>query len=440
VSRDIFVRWTTRPSSRVAVLPIAALAAALLLTDGRARTIFVVFAGLLILQRGEGINMTKLAFFAGAGVSFAGAFLNVRRMQPTPVYGLARPLLTVSVAFFALGAVSLAIAHTNEIGLVAWLRDVVPYLLFASAPIFALDAQASFGRKGLVALPVIAGTMAALLFAVGWLERRSIANLGLGSLGLASIIVPAALFSLAMSAALQADVRRPRWLVLAGLILALLVVTGTRTMIVLLVAPLAIALGARRQLATRSVRLALLGPLVVTATLLFGLAFVGISGANTESLRERLEVLRSTGDSAGDASYNERVQQSEVAWERFESSVILGAGPGTTFQWKTQDGVLVSSTFLDPLTFPAKFGLLGLAVFAFALAKYWLFLSGLRRLEASAGRHSSEREAAISSATSVAFGFKARREPRGTDRTEWQYSLTRKSTISVRRCCLKSPS
>jgi hypothetical protein len=41
--------------------------------------------------------------------------------------------------------------------------------------------------------------------------------------------VPAALFSLAMSAALQADVRRPRWLVLAGLILALLVVTGTRT-------------------------------------------------------------------------------------------------------------------------------------------------------------------------------------------------------------------
>jgi hypothetical protein len=36
--------------------------------------------------------------------------------------------------------------------------------------------------------------------------------------------------------------------------------------------------------------------------------------------------------------------------------------------------------------------------------------------------------------------FRARREPRGTDRTEWQYSLTRKSMISVRRCCLKSPS
>jgi hypothetical protein len=46
----------------------------------------------------------------------------------------------------------------------------------------------------------------------------------------------------------------------------------------------------------------------------------------------------------------------------------------------------------------------------------------------------------ISSATLVAFGFKAQRKQRGTDRTEWQYSLTRKSMISVRRSCLKSPS
>jgi hypothetical protein len=79
---------------------------------------------------------------------------------------VSRPLLAVSVAFFALGAVSFAISYTNEIGLVAWLRDVVPYLFVAFAPIFALDAQASFGRKGLVAPLVIAGTTATLLFAV----------------------------------------------------------------------------------------------------------------------------------------------------------------------------------------------------------------------------------------------------------------------------------
>ena len=76
------------------------------------------------------------------------------------------------------------------------------------------------------------------------------------------------------------------------------------------------------------------------------------------------------------------MDQSEIARERFESSVIFGAGPGKTFQWKTQDGVLSSSSVIDTsLSFPAKFGLLGLAVFAFALAKYWSFLSRLRRLE-----------------------------------------------------------
>jgi O-antigen ligase len=259
---------------------------------------------------------------------------------------------------------------------------VVPYLLFASAPIFALDAQASFGRRGLVALLVVAGTMAALLFAVGWLERRNVSNLGLGSLGLASIIMPAALFSLTMSAALQGDLRRPRWLILAGLILALLVSTGTRTTIVLLVAPLAIALGARRQLATRSMRLAVLAPVTVTATLLFGVAFIGIGGADTDFLQKRLEILRATGDTSEDASYNERREQTKIAWDRFESAPILGAGPGTTFEWKTQDGLRVSSSFLDtPLVFPAKFGLLGLAVFAFVIAKYWSFLRRLRRVE-----------------------------------------------------------
>jgi hypothetical protein len=134
---------------------------------------------------------------------------------------------------------------------------------------------------------------------------------------------------------------------LAGLILALLVTTGTRTTIVLLVAPLAIALGARRQLAARSVRLALLGPATVAATLLFGGAFIGISGADTELLQERLAILRASGDTSGDASYNERRDQTKVAWDRFESAPILGAGPGTTFEWRTQDGVPVSNSFLD---------------------------------------------------------------------------------------------
>jgi O-Antigen ligase len=219
------------------------------------------------------------------------------------------------------------------------------------------------------------------LFAVGWLERRAVVSLGLGNLGVASIIMPAALFSVAMSAALQADVHRPRWLALAGLILALLVTTGTRATMVLLVVPLAIVVGARRQVTTRSMRLVVVAPVTVIATLLLGVAFIGVSGADTEVLQERIEILEATGKTSGDASYNERRTQASVASDRFESAPFLGVGPGSTFEWRTHDGILVSSSLIDtPLAFPAKFGLLGLAVLAFALAKYWSFLMRLRRV------------------------------------------------------------
>ena len=94
----------------------------------------------------------------------------------------------------------------------------------------------------------------AIAFAVTWLERRSIATVGFDAarLGLASIYVPAALFAYGIAVTLHEGARRAKWLFLAGLVLALLVATGTRATLVLLVVPLAIAFGARRQLAPRA--------------------------------------------------------------------------------------------------------------------------------------------------------------------------------------------
>ena len=110
----------------LALLPIALLAAALLLTDGRARTAFVIFGGLLLLQRDDSFNATKLVFLAGMTIAFAGAFFNVRALRRSAVYEAARPLLAASVALFALGALSLAFADANAIPKVAWLRESLP--------------------------------------------------------------------------------------------------------------------------------------------------------------------------------------------------------------------------------------------------------------------------------------------------------------------------
>src|ERR671925_425349 len=108
----------------LALLPIAALASACLLVDGRARIVFVVLGGLFVFQREQGLDMSKMAFLALFAVAFVGAFLNVRTLRDSPAYRLARPLLVASTAFAVLAGVSLVIAHNNGTPLVGWwLRD-----------------------------------------------------------------------------------------------------------------------------------------------------------------------------------------------------------------------------------------------------------------------------------------------------------------------------
>jgi O-antigen ligase len=362
----------------LALLPIAALASACLLVDGRARIVFVVLGGLFVFQREQGLDMSKMAFLALFAVAFVGAFLNVRTLRDSPAYRLARPLLVASTAFAVLAGVSLVIAHNNGTPLVGWwLRDTAPYLLFASAPIFALDAQAAVGRRRLVALLVTAGMVGAVAFAIHWLERRGIANFQAETLGLASHFVPAALFAYAMSAALHA--RSMRWLAVAAPVLALLLVTGTRTNLVLFVAPVAIALATRRHRATRMIRLALIGPIAVAITLVIGLGVLRIASANEEYLTKRISIFKSTGSSS-DASYIERRRQMHAAWEVFKENPILGSGPGTIFEWQTIDRKSAAHFLIDtPLTFPAKFGLLGLVILIFVVRQYWLFMRALIR-------------------------------------------------------------
>ena len=69
---------------------------------------------------------------------------------------------------------------------VDWLRDVAPYLLFAMAPFFALDAQRAFSRRALVRLLVIGGLVATAWFSTHWLEVRNIANLPFSQFALSS--------------------------------------------------------------------------------------------------------------------------------------------------------------------------------------------------------------------------------------------------------------
>jgi O-antigen ligase len=364
----------------LALLPLAALVSALLLVNGRVRIGFVLFGGMFALQGAAGISAQKVAFLAVFTLAFMGSLLNISKLRGSAAYVLARPLIGASIAFAALGVVSLGIAYRHGTTKVDWLRDITPYLFFASVPVFALDAQAVFSRKALVRLLVALGALGSLSFAVVWLQRRGIASLPLSHIGLSSVLGPAALFAFAMAAALHESTHRVRWLVVAGAVASLLVSTGTRSTLVLLVAPLVIAVASRHRRATRSFRLAAIAPAAVGLALLFTVGVVLATGANKQYLRDRVSLLAASGNSASDASANDRRQEGRVAWDVFKSSPIFGVGPGHLFEWTPQGGQPRSTFVMDtPLTFFSKFGIAGLVVLLFVVMRFWRFVRRLTR-------------------------------------------------------------
>lgn len=356
-----------------ALLPLATLIGLVLLIDARARIIFIVFGGLLTLQSSDTLGTVKLAYLAGVFVSFGGALFALSRVGDS-TRRLAMPLLRSSVAVSLLILVSLFVAHAHGIARTDWLRDVAPYALFAAAPVFALDAQATLSQKALLRLLVGAGALATLSFGTHWLQQRHIATLPLSRLALSSFLLPAALFAYASAAALHKERRRIAWLAVAAVVFALLIVTGTRSTLMLALVPVVAAIGARRYLSARFFRLVLLAPVALVVMVVAAYTVIRVTGASTKVISERVTILKQTGTSE-DASYADRRAQTDAARAVFSDNPILGAGPGTYFEWRVTNGGKRSAFILDsPMAFPAKFGLVGLVVVGFLVLSHGAFM------------------------------------------------------------------
>jgi O-antigen ligase len=357
-----------------ALLPVALLAGLWLLVDARMRILFVVFGGLLTLQSSGGLGSLKLLYLAGVLASVGGALFAFSRDTNTATRWFASPLLRTSVAVSALILVSFLVAKGNGVARVDWLRDVAPYVLFAVAPLFALDAQRAFSRSGLVRLLVLAGLVATASFSTHWVEQRGIARLPFSRFALSSFLFPAALFAYAAAAALHEKWQRTRWLALAALVFALLVVTGTRTTLILAAAPLAAAIAARRDLGVRFFRLILLAPALILVIAVAAVSVVEATNASTHVISKRISILKSSGTSS-DGSYRDRQAQTHAASEVFHAHSIFGAGPGTYFTWRQSGAGKRTNFILDsPMDFPAKFGVVGLAILVFLIFEYGGFL------------------------------------------------------------------
>lgn len=358
--------------------------------DGRLRVAFVLFGGMLALQSSKTLDATKIVYLVGTILCLGGAMLAVWRARGTPAVRHGAPWLAASTALVILIAMSLLVARANGTPITDWLRDVAAYGLLASVPIFALDAQRSSSRRVLIGLLVVAGLLGGLSWAVEWLDRRDIVDLPFSRLVFPSGQLPSVLYLFAMATALTVGSQRTVWVLLAGVVLGLFLLTGTRSSLLLLIGPIAmvaIAGGERIQSSVRTVFMH--GVVAVAVVLAFQLALAlpilleidqsGEPGASHPAATlgpsvagSRIGTLPGVlGNPASDPSFRERVSQYEAAWVLFVSSPIVGVGPGHSIDWVNVSGRPRTGFTADtPLVLPAKFGLLGILVLMGTAAAY----------------------------------------------------------------------
>lgn len=375
------VGWAFVHHRTLVELCAALLTTAPLLFSPRARIVFIILGGLLIFHSSSDLTAGKLYFLVGAAVAVAGALSHQRAFVNDPVRRDLAPLFAASRAFVVLIFASLIVSIAYGTPHRSWLRDVSPYLLVTAAPLLAYDAQKALSARALRRLLVISGVAGTAAFAAQWLSSRHIVSIS-NVFGLPTFLLGAALFSYAMAIVLEGDRRRAGWFVLASAILTGLVATGTRSSVILLVAPIAIILGARRRFARRSIRFVLVIPAASLLVVLGVQSLIKFTGAHRDVFEARIHLIRHTGTSS-DQSYSDRLAQTHAAWHVFKRSPLLGVGPGYQISWEDPTGLLKSSAFVDsPVEYLVKFGLLGLWPL---LLLVWAILRTLRLLRRRTG-------------------------------------------------------
>lgn len=352
--------------------------------DGRLRLAIVLFGGMVALQSSPTFDAAKIGYLAVTALCLIGASIAAWRARDALELRFWRPWIASSVALATLIALSLVIARANGIAITDWARDAAAYALFAAVPIFALDGGAFASRKLLVAMLLVAGLLGGLSLATEWLGRRDILELPFARIAFPSGQLPGMLYLFAMATSFTSGRGSARWPVLAGAILGLFLLTGTRSSLLLLVGTLAMALLAARARIPSTVRIFLLhGVVAVAVVVAFQVALAlpvvmrvgqptpepGSSGATAtltpSVLGDRFgSIFTLVGNPSSDGSIKERVAQYRAAWALFVSSPIVGVGPGHSIKWIDVSGYPRTGFTADtPLVMPAKFGLLGILVF-----------------------------------------------------------------------------
>jgi len=368
------------------------------LTDGRTLVLVVVVGGLFTLQSSDNLDPQKIAYLLLVAAAVTVAMAGIPWWLSAERAAIGRPWVIAAGATVIMLIISLVVSRAYGTSLTSWLRDTAPVALLAAAPILALACARKVSARWLVAVLAVCGSLASLSFAVEWIGRRHLAVLPIDRIVLPTGGLASALLAVATALALSRVSGKWSWAVMAGIVLGLFFATGTRSTLLLLAVPIgtAIVAGRPRLFATRVVLTQ-----VVVAIAVFFVAVSGIAIANgsatpeappgslvsttaappVDSLGQRLDAIGSlVTDPGSDQSLQERLAQTNAAWQALIGSPLVGVGTGYGFQWTNSSNQKVVAFTLDtPLVYLAEFGMLGLIPLALLVAAYLGLVRGLWR-------------------------------------------------------------
>lgn len=353
--------------------------AVMVVVNAAVRLSVVVFGALLVLQSSDGLSGPKVVYLGLYCIAAGAALLNMDRV-PSEVENPVRPLLLVGPALLGCVALSALVALDGGTAVSDWARDSVPYIFLAFVPLLAVDAAARIGQRTIVRIFVAAGTLTAISLALTWIERRGFATLPFDRLFFPSIGLTTALFVYALARAQIGGRKTGRWMLLAGVLLTFMLVTGTRTNLVFLLAPVMIALLSGQGIRSAVRLFGVIAGLICLAVVL-GLVVGRVTGASSDLIGSRLSsVSESRSGSAAGQSWQMRMEQTQLAWRTFQDHKVVGAGLGHRFPYEDPFGRVTRDYFLDtPVILIAKLGLVGLLVISMLVAAYGLTCRTLRK-------------------------------------------------------------
>lgn len=323
------------------------------------RIALVIGGGMYVL--GSSLELSPIKVVYSLLVVLCAVIAGLRVVRGTvPAPRLFRPLVWFGLAVVLTLVAGFLLDPARSLPEAA--RTGIFYLLITAAPLIAIDAAPELRPQHPRLITFAVGVISAIGFGTDWLERRGVSALQVGRFVLSSLLLPAFAFALALVAlgTERGLLRRLPWLAAVVVIPIAMLVTGTRTNLVIFVALLGILgraenhrlppLQALRTVGTALVLIAAAFPLVAQ----FVVAQPGFIDT-----RVRLLLGAVSGRTVQDESLTLRLSQSARASQMIAEHPFFGVGVGHPIPF----------TLDSPLLTVARLGILGTgALVAFLVA------------------------------------------------------------------------